>query len=62
LTPLKRFRGVLDPAKTDFGGFCIHYLGKYEAKCKTALGRESEPWVVLIDEKMKVENCVALSL
>jgi hypothetical protein len=31
------FRGVIDPAVTDFSDFSIEYLGEYEAICKTVL-------------------------
>jgi hypothetical protein len=48
---------------TDFVYFRIDFLGEYEAKCETAFGRESEPYVGLIDEKTeRVGNLVSLSL
>jgi hypothetical protein len=34
------FRGVIDPAETDFGDFSIDFLSEYDAKCETAVGRE----------------------
>jgi hypothetical protein len=45
------FRGVIDPAETDFGYLRIDFLGEYDAKCETALGREP-----------RVENLVSQSL
>jgi hypothetical protein len=41
---------IIDPAKTNFGEFGIDFLGKYDAKCETALGHESGLQVEFIDE------------
>jgi hypothetical protein len=37
------FRGVIDPAETDFGYFRIDFLGEHDANCETTLGLESGP-------------------
>jgi hypothetical protein len=43
----------------DFDDFRIDFLRQYNAKCKTAFSRESEPKV---GKRPRVENLVALSL
>jgi hypothetical protein len=37
------FHGVNGFAETDFSDFRIDFLREYDAKCETALGRESGP-------------------
>jgi hypothetical protein len=50
----------MPPLKFEYLSIC---LGEYEAIYEMALGRESRPYVGLIDEKKpRVENLVTLSL